>query len=426
MSLFHKNINEKLAQHIFELEGIGLLTDDWYWDSRKVLRLKRIDEELIRDLLEFYKTKKTDREKFITILQKLSALQRILKSYMKKSDAGSKDKRFVVLIDRFIQEIETLLDNFPLRIGITGYVTQKFDVQQALKYVKKAFDRIDKKYPKRKREVVGKLIDAGIYSIAYREAVRRRWKTVGIEFAEFQHYRLFPVNQRIGVGKISEFSIFMNVIDILVRVGGLYRARKECDDARNNKKEVYEYNVKATLTRIADIDNIGESRNSDIRTRKDVSTFVEKPLLKACLILYDKNIRTLDTSANAKNIGGNAVLVIDYGSLSEENKRIGLQFGRVYQADNRQQLSIVIPIEHPDIKVSEIERKSVQIANAFKHQKMTWVRKYTWEYLLKAYDMSPKDAERLGWTPADFPDYYYDPQEKLFYLSEEHYRKSKK
>ena len=154
--------------------------------------------------------------------------------------------------------------------------------------------------------------------------------------------------------------------------------------------------MKAELKTIADIDAIEQNRNTYIRARKDIPKFVEKPLLKACLILYDKNIKTLTTSANANDIGQFAYIIIHYGSLSKENKRIGKRYGQVVRYDNMKALTIKIPIQHPEVRVQEIEKKSVQIANAFKHQKMTWAVAYTWEQLLKSYGVTPEEAEREG------------------------------
>ena len=428
MSIFHKNINEKLAQHIFELQRIGLLTDQWYWDSQRVYELERIDEQLIKDLLELYKTRRADKEKFEQILQRLSVLQRILKKFMKESKADSSDRRFVILINKFVQEIETMLDKFPLRIGVTGFITQKFDEQQALKYLRKAFDKIEKGYPRRKKEIVGKNIDLGIYAIAYREAVRRKWKTVGIPYPEFENFRKFPVNEVVQKSiDYSVYSLFFEMIDIIVRVGGLYRAIDEVSEAKRANKEIYEYNVKADLRTIADIDAIQESRNSYIKTRKDLSKFVEVPLLKAFLVLYDKNVQVMSTSANSKDVGHHAYININYDTLSDENEVIGRKFGQISFADGFNHLSIQLPIKNSSVRVNEIEKYFVDIANAFKPQKMTWARTYTWEQLLKIYATTPEQAKRKGWTPKTFSDnYYYDQKERLFYLSEEHYRKSKR
>ena len=157
----------------------------------------------------------------------------------------------------------------------------------------------------------------------------------------------------------------------------------------------------------------------------DIPKFVERPLLKACIILYDKNIHTLSTSANAKDIGQFAYINIEYDTLSTENKTIGEKYGQVVESDGKNLLTIKIPIQHPKVRVSEIKKRSLEIANTFKHQKMTWATRYTWEQLLQMYATTPEKAEEEGWTPETFSSFYYDSQEKIFYLSEEHYKKTK-
>jgi hypothetical protein len=72
-----------------------------------------------------------------------------------------------------------------------------------------------------------------------------------------------------------------------------------------------------------------------------------------------------------------------------------------------------------------IKRRSVEIANDFVKQKMTWARRYTWEELLKGIGLTVEEAKREGWKPENFSHFTYDQKEKLFYVSEEHYRKSK-
>src|SRR3989344_7459093 len=98
--------------------------------------------------------------------------------------------------------------------------------------------------------------------------------------------------------------------------------------------------------RIAEVKPVQESRNMIVRTRDQLRELVEFPLLRACEELYDKNIRTLSTSANEQDIKyQNAHIIIDFGSLSEENKEIGKQLGEIHRADNLDQLVIKIPVE---------------------------------------------------------------------------------
>ena len=429
MSLFHKNINEKLSQHILELEQIGVLTDDWYWNSQKVSQLKRIDEKLMRNLLVLYNSKKTDREKFLLILQKLSALHRILKIYMKKSTAGPKDKRFVMLINRFVREIENLLDDFPLRIGVIGWITQSFDVNKARILITRVFGLINQKYPKRRKEVVSKLVNIGVPALAYNEAVVRDWRTMGIAPSIAKTLPCFPVNEEIieGNGWYEESRLFIEKLDILVRIGGLYQCYDESREAKKNNKEVFEFNLNANLRTISEIDPL-LNQEDVVRERKQFPSAVERPLLRACIMLYDKNIHTISSSANIQNIGRNAVIVIDYDSLSDENKKIAEQYSAITEANLRtpfRTVAIKIPIGDENTLISEIERKSLEIARKFKPQKMTWARIYTWKQLLEMYRITPKRAREMKLTEKSFG-LYYDPETKLFYQNKEQCEKVKK
>ena len=62
-------------------------------------------------------------------------------------------------------------------------------------------------------------------------------------------------------------------------------------------------------------------------TRDKLHTIIEIPCLEACLELYDKNIRTISSNGNLKfddNTDGIAYIMVDYNSLSEENKEIAI------------------------------------------------------------------------------------------------------
>ncbi|MBU0536115.1 MAG: hypothetical protein KKE20_04065 [Nanoarchaeota archaeon] len=54
MGLFHKDINEKLAEHLQKLKDSGMLPDDWAWHREKILELEKIDENLIGDIRELH------------------------------------------------------------------------------------------------------------------------------------------------------------------------------------------------------------------------------------------------------------------------------------------------------------------------------------------------------------------------------------
>lgn len=73
---------------------------------------------------------------------------------------------------------------------------------------------------------------------------------------------------------------------------------------------------------LIDIPAIIHGRNETIKFKKDIDSCIEFPLRESIHVLYDKNIETIGSSANFKNIGANAYIMIDKDSISEENINI--------------------------------------------------------------------------------------------------------
>ncbi len=171
-----------------------------------------------------------------------------------------------------------------------------------------------------------------------------------------------------------------------------------------------------------------ESSRVILRTREDIDKFVEAPLVDACKIFYDKNIETLLSSANKGDVGHGAYIEIDFRSLSEENKEIGKKQGETYithgiaNKSEKEILRIVFPIDK-DTLVEDIRNRSVEAANEFQKQPANWIPRYAIEEMKEIFAYEPEEEV----SPEDFIEdgYYYDKEEKLFYLSEEHYLKAK-
>ena len=162
-------------------------------------------------------------------------------------------------------------------------------------------------------------------------------------------------------------------------------------------------------------------------TRKEqLSSLVEKPLLSACQILYDKNIRTTGSSANKKDIGnGKVYITIDFDTLSQENKKIAEDIGKIYQSDEITQVKIEIPTDSEDV-VEDIQLKAEKIANKFKKQQLLWARVYTLGDLRVMYGYDPEDEEMKikDFANGEHNSYFYDPINNIFFESEELYRKA--
>jgi hypothetical protein len=179
-------------------------------------------------------------------------------------------------------------------------------------------------------------------------------------------------------------------------------------------------NLEKEKIKIADIEPITESRNTEIKNREDLVGLVEGPLLSACQELYDKNIRTTSTSANKNNIQSGFVgLDIEFDTLSDRNREIGKTLGEVSFFDGMNILHIDIPITASST-FGEVQAKAEEIARKFERQPYSVIT-YTLQDLRKFYSIDPDD-ESFG--PESFSDYYWSPEHQLFFLSEEQFKKA--
>lgn len=146
------------------------------------------------------------------------------------------------------------------------------------------------------------------------------------------------------------------------------------------------------ISSLAEVPAIQESKNQMITRRDQIKDFVERPLLGACEDMWDKNIRTLSTSANKEDIEvGEAYIIIDFDSLSEENKKVAQKLAEPMDYDGMRAVKIIIPVSET-ITTDDISQRAAEIAGAFKKQPATWVPKYTLAYLKKVFRIDPKDT----------------------------------
>lgn len=129
-------------------------------------------------------------------------------------------------------------------IGVIGFSDEsQYNNEEAKMLIKTAFDQIEEDYPDKNYYVVSGLTKQGIPHLAYKEAVKRDWKTVGVSAKEAEQYELFEVDVKTIVGEKfgDESQYFINEIDILVKVGGGKQSKKELDMAKDHNIKVYEY-----------------------------------------------------------------------------------------------------------------------------------------------------------------------------------------
>ncbi len=250
MGIFHKNVNQRLAKHLEELESIGLLGDDWYWNRQKVLQLEKVDDKLLQDLIRLYKSRLLDKPIEQRLIKELNLLKKDLYNLLNEHFNESEEKEETRLVNEMIRDIENLLKNeFPLRIGVVGYCPpSRFDEGKALGYLREAFDHIQSKYPKRQKIVVSGLTNVGVLKLAYEEAKRRGWKTAGVACKKAYEFKdnWFPVDESpliVGDEWGEESHTFLGTIDMIVRVGGGKQSHRECTETKGMDKDVYEFDL---------------------------------------------------------------------------------------------------------------------------------------------------------------------------------------
>ena len=143
---------------------------------------------------------------------------------------------------------ERIYNKQPLKIGVVGFSEPKFNEITATVHLKSAFNAIQKAHGDQHYFiVVSGLTALGIPLLAYQEAVNRNWETKGIACELAKDYECFPVDEEIifGADWGDESSIFLNDIDILVRVGGGNQSMEETAAAHEKGIPVFEFDLEA-------------------------------------------------------------------------------------------------------------------------------------------------------------------------------------
>lgn len=173
---------------------------------------------------------------------------------------------------------------------------------------------------------------------------------------------------------------------------------------------------------LSDIDPVEHSFDNILR-REDIKTLVEVPLQRACEILYDKNIKTLSSSANKKDVKTGAYIELDFDSLSPENKKIALSTGQVFERDGGSLVHISIPVDE-NTTVQSLQTISEELAEKFEKQPLSWAPADT---LAEAREMYASPNASIEELTQEFEEIggYYDAETGIFYASKEHYDKIK-
>lgn len=137
-------------------------------------------------------------------------------------------------------------DKKVLSVGVMGYSDKKFDKEKALMHLQQAFDQIATLItPEITVEIVSGYTNLGIPALAYAEAVRRHWTTVGIACAKAKEFELFPCDEILIIGENwgNESPAFLERCDTFIRIGGGKHTMEETALAKAMGKSVKEYDL---------------------------------------------------------------------------------------------------------------------------------------------------------------------------------------
>lgn len=123
--------------------------------------------------------------------------------------------------------------------------------------------------------------------------------------------------------------------------------------------------------KVKDVEAKHISGFGNLFTRDKFKDNVELPCLEACLYLYDLNIRTMSTNCNKEE--PNVYIMIDFGSLSDENKEIARNLaneGKLFlNEEDNEHLNCGIKFSASlEDDVDEISNKLLKIVKYFQIQ----------------------------------------------------------
>jgi hypothetical protein len=140
-------------------------------------------------------------------------------------------------------------DEKKLYVGVVGYSQQEFDETEATIILEEAFESIEDEYLQDgdfdSIVLVSGLTNMGIPSIAYQIAENNGYETVGIAPDAASEYELYDVDEIYWVGENwgDESQAFIDMIDVIIRVGGGEQSMKEVEMAEEEDISVIEYDL---------------------------------------------------------------------------------------------------------------------------------------------------------------------------------------
>jgi hypothetical protein len=138
-------------------------------------------------------------------------------------------------LSQALSSLKQILAEKPyFRIGVVGYSENKFDKEKAKELLIENIDKaLEKNTKNEKVSLVSGLTDMGIPGLAYREAKKRGFHTVGYACSKATEYDCFKVDEEHIIGDEwgAESDTFLANIDVLVAVGGGKQSKAELKKA---------------------------------------------------------------------------------------------------------------------------------------------------------------------------------------------------
>lgn len=217
-------------------------------------------------------------------------------------------------------------------------------------------------------------------------------------------------------------------------------------------KEKIEAKIYTPTTPMTDIEPIEQRSNITILKEEDLENIVEAPLLPAVQQLWRKNITTISSTANKKNItpegNGEALLVIRYDTLTDQNKKILHELTQTtednieeFGEENIPVLTITIPFSQ-ESTLQEFQENALKTIESLQEQPERILKTSLQERVAATLGIPQEDLqdiderdilkileEEYGLTIENFMSdqwQVYDPETLSFYQTEEQLQEDKR
>ena len=139
-------------------------------------------------------------------------------------------------------------DEKTLYVGVVGYSAQEFDKEDAKDMLDEAFETVEQELLDDQYDTIAIVsggTDIGIPKLAYELADDLDYETISVIPEEANEYPLYEVDQILYEGEKfgDESNAFIDMIDILIKVGGGKQSQKEYDMAEEKGITTIEYEL---------------------------------------------------------------------------------------------------------------------------------------------------------------------------------------